>query len=49
MKSMTSSITGSITDGVTKVLIIDSEGNVIASENPEQILKTNFNSHEQTA
>ena len=41
---MTKSITGSITDGVTDVLIIDAEGNVIASENADQILKVNFNS-----
>ncbi len=41
--NMTKDITGSISDGVTSVLIIDSEGNVIASENEDQILKVNFN------
>ena len=44
LANMTKSITGSITDGVTDVLIIDAEGNVIASENADQILKVNFNS-----
>ena len=39
---MTSNITGSINDDFTKVLIIDREGNIIASENSDQILKTNF-------
>ncbi len=45
---MTKDITGSITDGVTSVLIIDSEGNVIASENEDQILKVNFNTENES-
>jgi len=45
---MTGTITNSITDGVTKVLIIDSEGFVIASANSEQILQTNFNNENQS-
>jgi len=48
LATMTKSITGSITDGVTQVLIIDSEGNVIASENSDQILKVNFNTENES-
>jgi len=48
LAKMTSSITGSINDDFTKVLIIDNEGNVIASENSEQILKTNFNKENES-
>lgn len=40
---MTNVITGSITDESQKVLIIDVEGNIIASQNEEQILQVNFN------
>ena len=43
LANMTDTVTGSITDDSTKVLIIDVEGNVIASENAEQILQVNFN------
>ena len=43
LSKMTESITNSITDDVTKVLIVDTEGNVIASKNPDQILQVNFN------
>lgn len=48
LAAMTASITGSINNDYTKVLIIDSEGNVIASENSDQILKTNFNSENES-
>lgn len=41
--NMTKDITGSITEKKTSVLIIDMEGNVIASEDESQILKVNFN------
>lgn len=41
--AMTSSITGSINDENTKVLIIDSDGYIIASQNDSQILQVNFN------
>ncbi len=43
LATMTKSITGSIKNKDTKALIIDTEGFVIASDNEQQILKTNFN------
>ncbi len=46
--NMTKDITGSITDGVTSVLIIDREGNIIASENEDQILKVNLHTENAT-
>lgn len=46
--NMTKDITGSIKDKNTTVLIIDDEGNVIASENQDQILKINFNNENDT-
>lgn len=45
---MTSNITGSIADENIKTLIIDIEGNIIASQNPDQILKVNFNTENDT-
>lgn len=47
--TMTDSITGSIEDENEKVLILDTEGNVIASENSDQILKVNFNTENASA
>lgn len=43
LANMTNAITGSITDKAQKVLIIDTDGNIIASQNEEQILQVNFN------
>lgn len=48
LAAMTSNITGSIADENIKTLIIDVEGNVIASQNPDQILKVNFNTENDT-
>lgn len=48
LAAMTSNITGSIADENIKTLIIDVEGNVIASKNPDQILKVNFNTENDT-
>lgn len=47
--TMTDNITGSIKDGSEKVLILDTDGNVIASENPDQILQVNFNTENDSA
>lgn len=41
--AMTGTITGSILSNDITALIIDSEGNIIASQNEEQILQVNFN------
>lgn len=48
LAKMTASITGSLKDGIIKALIIDREGNIIASENADFILKKNFNSENNT-
>ena len=43
LAKMTQGITDSISDGSTQVLIVDIEGNIIASKDDSQILKVNFN------
>lgn len=47
--TMTDNITGSIKDENIKVLILDTDGNVIASKNPDQILQVNFNTENNSA
>lgn len=47
--TMTDNIIGSIRDDSEKVLILDTDGNVIASENPDQILQVNFNTENDSA
>lgn len=44
LAKMTQNITNSISDNATEVLIIDTDGNIIASKDDSQILKVNFNS-----
>ncbi len=46
--AMTETITKSIDKEGTTVLIVDLDGYVIASQNPEQILQINFNEENQT-
>ncbi len=48
LAAMTASVTGSITDEKTKVMIIDVEGNVVASENADEILQVNFFDHNES-
>ncbi len=46
--NMTNTITGSINDENTKVLIIDEDGYIIASQNDSQILQINFNEENES-